>query len=404
LEDLPFFRALHDGTLSKLAIVSFLRSISILHAILDRSLSQTSDPKFSEVLKQAKPKLPFLISDLKALSAESFPSIAPAIQCALQFGDEILQRADKPLFLVGILYVFEGSQNGAAVLKHAYARCLKISPDALSFFGCYGSANTNNWKTFIRCLNALPIPDEEVNQVADAAKASYAWIEKICTVLCPYSARDLMHHVAEINFEAGNHIMPQNPVEIELALRAGKKAWDKHPYLDYRFGERGKRFTSSDSCWLVALTHMPVETATANLKWLRKVLAVRGLPTVILEGHLRDISQALKLDCMGRIGEQDRFEEFLSSLDAERNTVANGQAYSTLVARFEQRFWFSSGFKVNSASQLIASAWVDERVGISGALAATQVWFVDPGRFSLDWIANVNELVASLEGIAKPQC
>ena len=34
------------------------------------------------------------------------------------------------------------------------------------------------------------------------------------------------YHVAAINFEAGDHAMPQNPLEIDLALRAAKVAWD----------------------------------------------------------------------------------------------------------------------------------------------------------------------------------
>ena len=65
------------------------------------------------------------------------------------------------------------------------------------------------------------------------------------------------YHVAAINFEAGDHAMPQNPLEIDLALRAAKVAWEKYPYLAHRYGERGRRFTDSDSCWLVTLTRAP---------------------------------------------------------------------------------------------------------------------------------------------------
>ena len=47
------------------------------------------------------------------------------------------------------------------------------------------------------------------------------------------------YHIATINFEAGDHAMPQNPLEIGLALRAAKVAWEKYPYLEHRYGERG---------------------------------------------------------------------------------------------------------------------------------------------------------------------
>ena len=65
------------------------------------------------------------------------------------------------------------------------------------------------------------------------------------------------YHIAAINFEAGDHAMPQNPLEIDLALRAAKVAWERYPYLEHRYGERGRRFTDSDSCWLVTLTRAP---------------------------------------------------------------------------------------------------------------------------------------------------
>ena len=91
--------------------------------------------------------------------------------------------------------------------------------------------------------------------------------------------------------------MPQNPLEIDLALRAAKVAWEKYPYLEYRYGERGRRFTDSDSCWLVTLTRALRQVAvTKALEWLRTVLASRGIPTVILEFHLDAILRAVRVN------------------------------------------------------------------------------------------------------------
>ena len=63
--------------------------------------------------------------------------------------------------------------------------------------------------------------------------------------------------MAGINFEAADHAVPQNPLEIDLGLRAAKAAWEEYPYLKHRYGERGRRFTYSDGCWLVVLTRAP---------------------------------------------------------------------------------------------------------------------------------------------------
>jgi hypothetical protein len=194
--------------------------------------------------------------------------------------------------------------------------------------------------------------------------------------------------VSGINFEAGDHAIPENPSEIALALRAGKAAWDKFPYLGLRYGERGKRFTNSDSCWLVTLTRMHPEVATKNLEWLRAVLASRGIPTVILEQHLRIIIEELALEFSDQIERRKIFDLFLSRLDYERRSIGS-HTVGRLVKKFDQRFSACAGNAVPSAAELIASAWTDERFGICNALASTLGWFLDPERFTCEWIATV---------------
>jgi heme oxygenase len=404
LETLPYFRALHAGSVPKPAIVSFLRSLSIIHAALERSCSLVSSGPIAELSRHAPPKVPLLVADLEALGAESLPSVTAAIQGALDYGAEILTSADDPLSLVGPLYVLEGSQNGGIVLKHAYAHCLSIPEDRLSYIGCYGCGTAAHWKGFCDSLDALALDDDQARQVAQSAIHCFERLENICAALHPYGDRDLKHHVAAINYEAGNHAMPQNPREIALALRAGRTAWEKYPYLEHRFGERGKRFTSSDSCWLVALTRMSVESATKNLEWLRTVLASRGIPTVILEGHLAAISQALAVESLEDAQPRGRFDPFLLSRDAERRALIDAKSVSQLIDQFDQRLCACAGLTIDSTAHLITSAWVDERSGIRGALASVRGWFVDPDRFSDDWIANVNELVTKLDQAARPSC
>ena len=115
--------------------------------------------------------------------------------------------------------------------------------------------------------------------------------------------------------------MPQDPLDIALALRAGRATWVRYPYLEHRFGERGKRFISSDSCWLVALTAMSAESATKNLDWLRTVLASRGIATVIVEDHLTALSQELAAGSSGQPQPCAHYERFLSNRAAERRAL-----------------------------------------------------------------------------------
>ncbi len=401
---LPFFQSLRAGTLPKPAIVSFLRSLAVIHAVLERSLSQVSGGPVAALRACVRPKLPLLMADLDALDAARVPSITAAIRRALEYGADIIAAAGNPLNLAGVLYVLEGSQNGGAVLLQDYARCLAIPASRLSSIGCYGRETADHWSAFCAILDALELDPVLVEQVAGAATDCFERLGQICAALYPYLDKDLRHHVAAVNVEAGDHAMPQDPREIDLALRAGRAAWERYPYLGQRFGERGKRFTSSDSCWLVALTRMPLVTATKSLDWLRSVLASRGIPTVILEAHLAAITGALAVECPDHVALCARYGHFLRARDAERRALPGAAGLPELIEQFERRLRASSGLTIAPAAQLIASAWVDEHCGIAGALEAVRNWFVDADRFSGDWIANVDELVARLDDPGRPPC
>jgi hypothetical protein len=150
------------------------------------------------------------------------------------------------------------------------------------------------------------------------------------------------YHVAAINLEAGDHAMSQNPLEIDLALRAAKVAWEKYPYLAHRYGERGRRFTDSDSCWLVTLTRAPRQVAvTKALEWLRTVLASRGIPTVILEFHLEAIQRAIRVEFPEQLDMQIQFDQFLSDRKTERRRLFGAESRSRLIDMFDQRFLVS---------------------------------------------------------------
>jgi heme oxygenase len=374
--------------------------MAIIHAVLERELSQVTIPQFARLTGHATPKLPLLAADLNTLRAESVPSITDAVHAALDCASDILSNAHNQLSLIGVIYVLEGSQNGALVLKRSYARCLNLHEEQLAYFGCYGEGTATHKRAFEDLLNSLELDEEGVTLVAASAVGCFDWIEKICTALYPYTEQSLQTHVTAINVEAGDHAMPQNPAEIALALWVAKEAWEQYPYLDQRYGERGKRFTSSDSCWLVALTRMPLGTATEDLKWLRTVLASRGIPTVVLESHLRLIQKALAIELEDRVEMWTGFDQFLSGLEAERQRFGGGMAH--LVEQFDRRFRVCTGLKVPSAAELMASAWIDEHSGICGALASVRDWFVAPERFSEEWIANVNEFVNQLNNVGGP--
>ncbi len=237
----------------------------------------------------------------------------------------------------------------------------------------------------------------------DSAIQSFKWIGKIVVALHPFLDRDLNHHAASVNPEAGNHAMPQDPVEIQLALRAGQKAWTKFPYSGFRFSERGRRFTSSDSCWLVSLYRLSPEMGIKSLEWLRTVLSTRGLPSVILDAHLLEIKSAFA----SLLGENNPattgYDFYLSKREAERDSYIAEKIATVLSRQYESLLGAASGFKMPGVPTLIISSWVDERSGIEGALDAVRTWFQDSGRFSPDWIELIYQLIAELDHKGLPQ-
>jgi methanogenic corrinoid protein MtbC1 len=70
-------------------------------------------------------------------------------------------------------------------------------------------------------------------------------------------------------------IMPYRRILLKLVWRCEPEMPRGRSFLilSREYGVRGKRFTNSDSCWLVTLTHAPgQDVATKALDWLRTVL------------------------------------------------------------------------------------------------------------------------------------
>jgi hypothetical protein len=129
------------------------------------------------------------------------------------------------------------------------------------------------------------------------------------------------------------------------------------------------------------------------------VLASRGIPTVILEFHLEAIQRTIRVEFPEQLDMQIQFDQFLTERKSERRRLFGAESRSRLIDVFDQRFRACTGFKVESAAELITSAWVDEHSGISGSISALRNWFTDVERFSRDWIANVHELLAELDRV-----
>jgi hypothetical protein len=96
-----------------------------------------------------------------------------------------------------------------------------------------------------------------------------------------------------INPDVGGHAVATDLASLRAAVRAARTSFDEVAYYRHRYGERGARFSVSDSSWIVHLTHADATVATRQVTWLADLLATRGMPTWLMERHLAAMTAEL---------------------------------------------------------------------------------------------------------------
>jgi hypothetical protein len=186
--------------------------------------------------------------------------------------------------------------------------------------------------------------------------------------------------------EIGNHSLPDNPLEVEAALRAGQYSWQICPYYTLRYAERGERFTRSDSGYLVTLTQQDSETVQKQVDWLADVLANRGMPTWLLEQHLRVLYKEL---CMVLPENSLLYEKLLVAAEAmtARRTHRISEAKTAeLVADFQKSVAIDEwATHLPEAGMLVVTAVADEANHIEQAVPSLISWLTSSERFSMTW-------------------
>lgn len=184
-----------------------------------------------------------------------------------------------------------------------------------------------------------------------------------------------------LNPSAGDVPVPADPREVEAALRAGRVSWRLVPYYRWRYGERGKAFTRSDSAWLVTLTQHAQSHVQEQLDWLGAVLSNRGMPQWLLEIHLeilfRELARAVPEN-------QSSYEKLLSAafvLSEARQQRISERDFERLSEKFTEDVGAPGHRWIRGTGRLLVAAVADERAGMTHSVAQLESWLVDPARF-----------------------
>ncbi|MBV9789855.1 MAG: biliverdin-producing heme oxygenase [Chloroflexi bacterium] len=395
VEAQPFFNALAAKDLPLESYVGLLRALETVYATLEAAASAATHPAIAAVWQDSMRKLPLLQRDLAYFTQHSLPEMPVATLYALLLADEIRRAAsDDPAALLGYLYVFEGSTLGGIVLRSQVAQAFKLKDrNGLAYLSSYDKQIAAEWREFSRRMSAAPLTTSEQDRIVATADQTFAGMTQIVQGLYPIPKQEMAAMVQALNPEAGHHVIADDPREIEAALRAGERSWRQVPYYEWRYGERGRRFTWSDSSWIVTLSRHSEAVATHQLDWLSRVLASRGMPRWLLEQHL----QVLHDELVSAIPENRHTYALLAHQSARLRDLRHQQldepTFQALAAEFAALVGSEWAERFAGTGYLLVAAVADERAGIKSAVTSVEGALTDPQQFPQPWIDAVHGII-----------
>ena len=195
-----------------------------------------------------------------------------------------------------------------------------------------------------------------------------------------------------VNPEAGNHLVAADPRALGAALAATRRSWREFPYYARRYGERGRRFSLSDSGWIVTLCQLAEHQAIEEIRWLGRLLAARGMPRYLLERHLRHLHDELRRgEGPGSTTENPAVLIVCADdLRSERLAQVAEDEFLALASNFEVAVRHCRPRVANMGS-IVVAAVADELSGIEAALSSLSDW--THLRFGTDWVATFEATV-----------
>jgi hypothetical protein len=364
LEALPCFQALSARTLPPERQRAVRQVLALLEQELTAALAASPAPFQAAVTTDVPPLPPFLAGDLVSEAPQdALPG--PVLIGAIALGERMRSAAHR---------------EPAALLGHHYALRLALFPRP-------GAAP---WEELGRAL-------EGEEAIVRAVRESFSLVRGLLDALHP--PRDLPP-TRWLNREAGTHPITPDLDALRAALRASEATWEEFPYYAWRFGERGRQFGWSDSAWLVSFSGRAEEHVWAEISWLGRLLAGRGMPRLMLEHHLRALHQELVRAKPAHQERHDVLRRVADRMAEERRRVIDDQVLRTLAADFETRVGRDGSHQPQGMGKLLVAAVADECHGITQAVPSLTQWMYERSRFPTSWLHAVEETLGRARSLA----
>jgi len=424
LENIPFIVALSNGKLPLASYVSQLRAFASLFGTLERVFSYINqfiesgtvyqtllletvsimEPSVCTAMGIEERRFVYLTRDLDCFERLLFPEIIEVRHHTDTMAARIRFLAgEDPVSLMGYIYVLQGTMLGNRVHMPDVQQTFGINEsNGARFYSGYGDRTDEYWAIYSGLMNSFDIDDKTADRVLNGTREAFDFLEKIHGALFPLPSTEGMRFSASsINSEAANHTVPVDKREIVAAITSGRLCREEFPYLDERYGERGKRFGNSDSAWLATLSELPTTLIISKIAWCGDLLAVRGMPRIILECQLRHLYNELGKALPEKQATYGRLLEAMEWLKGERLKHIQEKQFGALCHTFSERTANELGGKLRGTGSLIVSAVCDEKAKIRADTSRSiETWLTDSQRFDATWITSVRETFAQARSIA----
>lgn len=176
------------GTLPREAYADWLGQMLHLHRGLEDHLDRLveSHPQAASVFDDDRRKVPFLLDDLAFYQSDGTSEPLPATRRFVALLDTL--AATTPLALLGVLYVLEGSTNGARFIARRIREAYELPPEGgAAFVDPYGEAQPSQWKAFKEAMEQLDLSEADTQVVTVAAQETFNAVEALGSDLFEHS-------------------------------------------------------------------------------------------------------------------------------------------------------------------------------------------------------------------------
>lgn len=170
-EGQDFQRDLGSGSVSKEPYILYLQQLYFMHKRLGDLLREAKDPAVNKVIRDYHFDLSCLTSDLAHFGVTAGYLELPATKKLTAYLEKL--AAEKPLALLGPLYVLEGSTNGAKFLAKNVRTALSLGDTGASYFDRYGEKQRERWQAFKDDMNSCGFSAGEVEDLVESARTMF---------------------------------------------------------------------------------------------------------------------------------------------------------------------------------------------------------------------------------------